>query len=61
MSSNYDGYVSESYLDNNFDPEGNGAWREFTHIVSYDNHGYGNTSHTTVTAWVIPVISDEMM
>ena len=61
ISSNYDGYVSESYLDNNFDPEGNGAWREFTHIVSYDNHGYGNTSHTTVTAWVIPVISDEMM
>lgn len=59
ISSNYDGYVSESYFEEDFslggdtEEEAEANWEKFTHIVSYDNHGYGDTSETTVTAWVV--------
>lgn len=59
ISSNYDGYVSESYFEEDFslggdtEEEADANWEKFTHIVSYDNHGYGDTSETTVTAWVV--------
>lgn len=51
----YNGYASESY----FDPQ-DGIMHK---LVNYDNHGYGNTSQTNITAWAIPVpiLSDETM
>lgn len=41
----YDGYASESYFDKD-----DGT---YLLLVNYDNNGYGQTSRTTITAWVV--------